>query len=316
MADPRTPRLFPGQGACSRPVADAVAPEPTRGPRPRSQADRLLTLAAAAVVPMASLLAQQPGAPVTPPPATTPPAATAGTTQDPQANVPMMRTEGDFVAFSFNETNGMELPEFIKWTERMTGKVFTFNDTELQAAGQGTRITFVGTLRLKKDRFREDFFAFFQTMLYIKGFAIVPRGKGDLEMLEIVSMNGPRNKEITNGAIYVTLEDIEKYASQTGVPILTTVPLTNINATVASNALRPFFAAAGPAQAQLQIGNVGNNTAMLLQGFGPQVYAAVKLLQLVDVPTELPDLQIQVVRLEHAAAEEIEPLLNDILNDR
>ena len=311
MADPRTQRLFPGRAVSSpAPVAEVTARQ-DRTHRPRAAADRLLTLAVAAVVPVASLLAQQP----TPQPATPPPAATANA-QDPQGNVPLMKTEGDYIAFSFNETNGMELPEFIKWTERMTGKVFTFNDTELQAAGQGTRITFVGTLRIKKERFREDFFAFFQTMLYIKGFAIVPRGKGDLEMLEIVSMNGPRNKEITNGAIYVTLEDIDKYASQTGVPILTTVPLTNINATVASNALRPFFAAAGPAQAQLQIGNVGNNTAMLLQGFGPQVYAAVKLLQLVDVPTELPDLQIQVVRLEHAAAEEIEPLLNDILNDR
>ena len=33
-----------------------------------------------------------------------------------------------------------------------------------------------------------------------------------------------------------------------GVPILTTVPLKNINATIATNALRPFFASTGSPQ--------------------------------------------------------------------
>jgi hypothetical protein len=40
-------------------------------------------------------------------------------------------------------------------------------------------------------------------MLYIKGFAVVPRGEGDLELLEIVFMSGTRGREVTNGARYV-----------------------------------------------------------------------------------------------------------------
>ncbi|HLQ39262.1 MAG TPA: secretin N-terminal domain-containing protein, partial [Planctomycetota bacterium] len=249
-------------------------------------------------------------------PPTQPPTPPQG--QDKPAPVDM-KEEGDYITFAFNEANGMELAEFIKYAERMTHRVFVLgNEQELATAGQGTKVTFVGTLHFRKERLGEDFFAFFQTMLYIKGFALVPRGEGKQEMLEIVAMSGQRGREITNGAHYVPLEDIESYRSQTGVPILTTMPLRHINATVATNSLRPFFSsAAGPqAGSSVALGNVGNNSAMLLQGFGPQVYAAVQLLKLVDVPTEAANLQIRVQRLEYAAAEEIEPLLNDILNDR
>ncbi|GAB4152990.1 MAG: GspD family T2SS secretin variant ExeD [Planctomycetota bacterium] len=237
--------------------------------------------------------------------------------QNPQE--PILKTTPDgYIAFSFNETNGMELQEFIKWTERMTKKVFVYNDVDLLSGGQNTRINFVGTLRWPQATFKEEFYSFFQTMLYIKGFAVVPRGKGDGEMLEIIAMNGTRAREIQNAATYVTPDEVEKYATQTGVQILTSMPLKYINATVATAALRPFFTATGApgGGGGLTLGNVGNNSAMLLQGFGPQVYAAMQLLKLVDVPTELPEMVIRVVQLVHAAPEEIEPLLNDVLNDR
>jgi general secretion pathway protein D len=68
-------------------------------------------------------------------------------------------------------------------------------------------------------------------------------------------------------------------------------------------------------QGSLLFGAV-NQRAFLLQGYGPQVYAAYQLLKLVDVPPEAPDQQIRVQRLYNAAAEELEPILNDILNDK
>jgi general secretion pathway protein D len=271
----------------------------------------LATAMLAAALPCAGAMAQVPGA--TPPP--------AGTPQDPQPAAPRMVVDPatDTIAFSMNETNGMELTEFIKWAQEVTGKRFTFTGNELQAAGQGgSTISFLGTFRFKRDRFQEDFYSFFQTMLYIRGFAVVPRGEGDLELLEIVFMTGTRQREVTNGARYVTPDELASYRNQTGVPILTTVPLKNINATIATNALRPFFSQTGGAAGggTLTLGNVGNNTAMLLQGFGPQVYAAVELLKLVDVPTEQPNLVVQVVVLEHQAPEELEPILTEVLESR
>ena len=246
----------------------------------------------------------------------TPPPAGQG-----PGTTPRMRVDEatDSISFSMNENNGMELAEFIKWAQEVTGRVFTYNDQELLQGGQaGQKVTFLGTLTIKRDRFKEDFYSFFQTMLYIKGFAIVPRGEGSLEILEVVFGGGARQREITNGARYVTPDELPSYRNQTGVPILTTVPLKNINATIATNALRPFFAATGAPQGGggLTLGNVGNNSAMLLQGYGPQVYAASELLKLVDVPVDQPNLVVQVVTLEHAAPEELEPILTEVLESR
>ena len=240
------------------------------------------------------------------------------------ANKPTPRmvvdTATDTIAFSMNETNGMDLTEFIKWAQEVTGKRFTFSQTDLTTgtqAGNNT-ISFLGTFRLKRERFAEDFYAFFQTMLYIKGLAVVSRGEGALEILEIVPMNGQRARDVTNGAIYVALEKVPEYRNQTGMPILTTVPLKHINATIATNALRPFFASTGAPTGggTLTLGNVGNSSAMLLQGFGPQVYSATELLRLVDVPVEQPNLVVQVVVLEHQAPEELEPILTEVLESR
>jgi general secretion pathway protein D len=242
-----------------------------------------------------------------------------GGTQNPQGG-PALVVDGDTIAFSMNETNGMELTEFIKWAQEVTKKRFTFNATDLTTGTQGgsSTVSFLGTFRIKRDRFAEDFFSFFQTMLYIKGLAVVPRGAGELEILEIVSMVGARGREVTNGAIYVTPDKVPEYRNQTGVPILTTVQLKNINATIATNALRPFFASTGAPTGggTLTLGNAGNASAMLLQGFGPQVYAAVELLKLVDVPLEQPNLVVQVVVLEQQAPEELEPILTEVLESR
>ncbi len=302
-------------------VDDALRLSSPRGPRraPRRPFAARLPLAArlrvaatplaaclAILLPTPSALAQVPGQP-------------AG--QDPQDRTPRMVVDEatDTIAFSMNESNGMELTEFIKWAQEVTGKRFTFSVTELQSASpQGSTVSFLGTFRIPRDRFQEDFYSFFQTMLYIKGFAVVPRGEGDLELLEIVFTTGQRGREVTNGARYVTPDELAQYRFQTGVPILTTVPLKHINATIATNALRPFFASTGGAQAggSLTLGNVGNASAMLLQGFGPQVFAAVELLKLVDVPTEQPNLVVQVIVLEHQAPEEIEPILTEVLESR
>ncbi|MBL8726243.1 MAG: hypothetical protein JNK49_19520 [Planctomycetes bacterium] len=256
-------------------------------------------------------------------------ARATGRPQDPpapqgqgQANAPRVTVDPatDSVVISMNETNGIELLEFIKWAQELTGRTFIMpSEQDLQTAGpNGGRISFLGPLRLKRDRWREEFYTFFQTMLYVRGFAVLPRGEGNLEMLEIVHQAGPRQKEISSAARYVTPDELPKYRSQAGVPILTTVQLKHINALGAQNALRPFFAQSGTPTGSggVVLGGVGNNTSMLLSGYGPQVYAAVELLRLADVPVEQPNLVVQVVPLEETAPEELEPILNDVLESR
>jgi len=241
------------------------------------------------------------------------PAAAQGNqnTQDPQdPAIKIDEASGDLI-WAMDETDGYDVTDFVKICETITGLNFTYDITELQSNPK--KISWIGNRRIPRD----DFFSFFQTMLYIRGFALIPRGEEGNEMWEVVSLTGQKRTELGSAAKYVTTDEIPAYAGQTGVQILTTVALEHTNATVATNALRPFFAAAGGAggPGQLAIGNVGDQRFLVLQGFGPQVHAAYQLLKLVDQKSPEADIRVDVVPLEYAAAEEIQPHLEDILND-
>jgi general secretion pathway protein D len=230
--------------------------------------------------------------------------------QDVPAGGVTIRTEGEYLILGVNENDGLPLKAFIKLAGTITGKVFTYTEQELQTAGADAKITFINTKRLKK----VNFFPFFQTMLYIKGLACIVRGDEDTEIIEIVSLQGPKRGELASSARFVPADELAQYANQTGVQILTSVPLEHINVNAAANTLRPFFVGTGgQTAAALQIGQVGNAKAMLLEGFGPQVYAAYKVLKLLDVPSDQLQIEVRVMKLEHAAAEELEPILKEIL---
>lgn len=121
------------------------------------------------------------------------------------------------------------------------------------------------------------------SLLSQKGFALVPIDP-DRHVHDVVSMNGPRAREVMNHAPTRTPDQVLARPNLR-MPVLTVVELRHINATVATNALRQFFASTGsPNSNSLTLGNAGNNTAILLTGFQDQVAAAVRLLQSVDLP--------------------------------
>ena len=78
--------------------------------------------------------------------------------------------ENGRISLSVNEATGVSLKDFIKLTEKITGKVITFSETDFQQPNLS--INFYGTVNVS----REQFFGFFQTMLYMRGFAVVIRG--------------------------------------------------------------------------------------------------------------------------------------------
>ncbi|MCA8963260.1 MAG: hypothetical protein H6838_14460 [Planctomycetes bacterium] len=154
----------------------------------------------------------------------------------------------------------------------------------------------------------------FSSLLYHKNLAILPL-QTDKGFYQVVNMNGPRAREISSAAVFVPYQEVESYAKSMATPIQTTVPLRNINATIATNALRPFFAAIGGANSGLTFGNVGNNTSLLVQGYAHQVAAACRLLERVDIG-EAEDGKVQVVVLEHALAQELAGRLTEVFNAR
>jgi general secretion pathway protein D len=231
--------------------------------------------------------------------------------QEPQQpGIRELRIQDDRISLAVNESTGLSLKDFVKLTQEITGKVITFSESDFQQPN--LNINFVGTVDLSRDQF----FGFFQTMLYMRGFAVVIRGDEGSEIVQIVSLAGPQRGDVTSSARYVPAEELQRYATQTGVQILTTIQLQYINAVTAVTAARPFFAQSSQPQGGLLTGNLGDSRSMILQGFGPQVYAAYQLLKLADVPPLEPQSQTRVVRLEYATSEELEPILTQVLEDR
>ena len=210
------------------------------------------------------------------------------------------------IRFSVDPEVGMPLVEFIELAEKIAGRTIIYSPQEV--AVPNANIQLVGDVVL--ERGPEDFYRFFQTMLYVKGFACLPRSVGGEELIEIVSMQGPRRSEVGSSARFVPVEEIDAYREQTGVQVLTLVTLEHINAQRAATATRPFFAQNSGPSGGLILGNLGDDRSMLLQGFGPQVYGAVQLLKLSDTPRPDPERETRVFRLEHASAAELKATID------
>ena len=123
---------------------------------------------------------------------------------------------------------------------------------------------------------------FLSQMLYRAGFALTQMDEKGT-MLEVISLQGPRAREISQRAVMRAAEDVLA-RPDLRVPVTVVLKLENTNATIATNALRPFFASAGASSSPLLIGNVGNNTAMLLSGMQDQVAQAIRIVRASDVP--------------------------------
>ena len=117
--------------------------------------------------------------------------------------------EGDYIVLSVDENAGIPIKDFIKITENITKKTYTYDNNDFQ--NPDNKIHFIGSMRIKKS----NFFSFFQTVLYMKDFACVLRGEADTEMVQIIFMRGPKRPEITTGARLVLPEDLEQYKNQT-----------------------------------------------------------------------------------------------------
>jgi hypothetical protein len=143
-------------------------------------------------------------------------------------------------------------------------------------------------------------------LLFSRGFVLVPRDESK-GLYEVVFMNGPRGRDLGASAPHRTPEQIR---ARPGLqqPVTTLVTLQNVNATVAANSLRPFFAGrkGGPS---LTLGSTGDNRSLLLSGIQSEVASALEILRQTDGPPPgegkgppPPDLQRKVAELEQTVA--------------
>lgn len=136
------------------------------------------------------------------------------------------------------------------------------------------------------------------SMLWSHGLALVPLDE-QKAVFEVLSMQGPRAREITASAVRRTAEEVLKRPMLRRF-VTVVYNLEHTNAQMANNAMRPFFATSqGQGTSNLVIGNIGNRVGIILSGPQFMVANAVQMLMEADVPSpESPQvLETQIQEL-------------------
>ena len=145
--------------------------------------------------------------------------------------------------------------------------MFSFSEKEIAGAEP---VKFTGSVHMKKDAF----LPFFQTMLYVKGFATRIRDEGDAEVAA----------------------ELEGHKADTAT-ILTSIGLAHVAPQLVIDRVRAALAATAN-DATLAV----SAKALLVQGTGAEVYCVWRMVRLIDVP---PIVVFELVALEHAVAAEL-----------
>jgi len=127
-------------------------------------------------------------------------------------------------------------------------------------------------------------------LLVARGLVLAPRdpAKG---LYDVICLNGPRARDLAQLTQTRTPEEILQ-RPRLKQPVSTVLPLQSINANIATNALRPFFAT-GAGGAWLTIGTVGSNNAILLTGMQSEVAKAIALVREAEkAPAPKPDAAV------------------------
>jgi hypothetical protein len=163
---------------------------------------------------------------------------------------------------------------FLQWN-------ILFAPSELQQSASGSMIELQTPMPVDAKSCEEVV----SELLYNKGFVLLARNR-ERHMFEVVFIPGQRGREVMSGAETRTPDEVLARPTLKQ-PVSVVVPLQNTNATIATNALRPFFAQAGGAGGAggLTLGTTGTNNALLITGIQSQVADAIRLLRKVDGDT-------------------------------
>ncbi len=258
---------------------------------------------------MLALLALLPlASPPLPVPQDPPPPPAAGE----EAPLPQIQEEGDYYVLNFEEPSGddqgVNLQTLTKICQQATGINFTY-DAQIQTQLDTTTVLMFGIKRIPK----EDFYNFFQILMFINNFVCAEVGPEHLRVVVIqplTPVGGAR--PIKTQTIYVLPEELESYSDQVATHITTVLSLPNVDVRQLTNSLRSLLTD-NVNQAAIP---VGNTDSIILQGFASNVAALARLLQLVDEEMGR-DTEVQpvfdMIPLEFAAAEDVADVVDQLL---
>ena len=229
-----------------------------------------------------------------------------------EGQVPTIQEAGDFYILNLDETgDGIDLEQLTKWCQIATGKNFTYDDgTSQTLASQKVRL--FGTKRIPK----EEFYSFYQILMFINGFILTKVGPDHLAVVlvqPVTPQGGGGGRNLRNEAVYLLPDELDQYADQVATQVITVMHLPHTDVRTLGNSLRSLSNDASGTQGVIP---VGNTQSVILQGFASNVASLARILRLVDEESArntdvVPEFE--VIPVEFAAAEDLADILEKLL---
>jgi general secretion pathway protein D len=209
--------------------------------------------------------------------------------------------ETEYFTFSL-QAEGMPLETLLSQAEAATGKSFVYNDA---AALKGKTVKMLGTVKIPKAKV----FGFFQALLVSQGYALVPLGDEKKGLYQIENIEQARM--LKQRAPFVHVDNLADYRNEVGKVIMTTVPLKYANAVQIKAAVSQLLANRNAELVQ----EITTANSIMILAFAPTVFAVKQIIDAMDVPQPAANLIFDIVELKHAVAEELQPIISDLIKE-
>lgn len=144
-------------------------------------------------------------------------------------------------------------------------------------------------------------FEFWNAIFMTQGFALVPQGEGKNASV----MLKPVEQVRPSRAIAVPVEDLAKARGKPGTLIMTTIALKHIQVRTVRAAVKQLL---GAPYIGVSRENAAVN-ALIVIADGPKVHEVNEILKAMDVPAGVSGLKFEQIKLEHAKAATLQPIL-------
>jgi general secretion pathway protein D len=184
--------------------------------------------------------------------------------------------------------------------EVATGRTFILTE---KSPLRGKTIRLVGEARVKS----EEVMTLFQALFVTQGYALKPLGDSTNRIFVVEAIDTAI--DLKQRASFVNAADVDAHRHEVGSVIMTFFPLRYVMAANVRNALAPILAS----KTVEIVLDVQSANALLVFGFAPTIFAIKQLIAAMDVPQPDSDLRFELIELKHSVAEEIEPIVTDLI---
>ncbi len=195
---------------------------------------------------------------------------------------------------------GLALDVLLARAGAVTGRTFLFAD---QSQTKGKVVRMLGTVRVPQN----EAFDLYQSILVTQGFALSPLGQ-DSRRVYLVE-NIEQAKFLKQRAPFVHENNLVNFRNQVGTVIMTTLSMRWIKVANVRGAVTQIMGARSAEFAQ----EVESANSLIVVGFAPTIFAVAQIVHAMDVPDADAIQGVDLVPLQFAVAEELEPILKDLI---